>query len=337
MKCNEFREKVADLFDKTIDMQTQAELDEHMKSCPECKSYYDELRETFNMLQPISSEKIKGEKEKKAVADSSSQSEGAGGTIFILRSSFMKVAAIFIAVLLITGVAFAAIRFLTPEKTEEVPVPKEPEHQMLMAFFMPDDASEWHKKHLGDAIWVWWGRGTWVQNGDDSFIEEHPICKAGYAYQVKHSIVKLNGKVLDIHHLPNLPASAMRKVEIRYEDGRQIVNLITTPVQIPAGIKGNINPELTILLTCVPPKENQIKSSIYIKHGMHDSFDWKQYQYTSWTSKVENIGNYLEEVAIRKDHHVRVNVCRGVSQKHIDRIKQLIQENGVTNYELVRQ
>ena len=84
MKCNEFREKVADLFDKTIDMQTQAELDEHMKSCPECKSYYDELRETFNMLQPISSEKIKGEKEKKAVADSSSQSEGAGGTIFIL-------------------------------------------------------------------------------------------------------------------------------------------------------------------------------------------------------------------------------------------------------------
>ena len=34
MKCNEFREKVADLFDKTIDMQTQAELDEHMKSCP---------------------------------------------------------------------------------------------------------------------------------------------------------------------------------------------------------------------------------------------------------------------------------------------------------------
>ena len=52
MKCNEFREKVADLFDKTIDKQTQAELDEHMKSCPECKAYYDELREAFDMLQP---------------------------------------------------------------------------------------------------------------------------------------------------------------------------------------------------------------------------------------------------------------------------------------------
>ena len=52
MKCNEFKEKVADLFDKTIDMQTQAQLSEHMKSCPECKAYYEELRETFDMLQP---------------------------------------------------------------------------------------------------------------------------------------------------------------------------------------------------------------------------------------------------------------------------------------------
>ena len=56
MKCNEFREKVADLFDKTIDMQTQAQLSEHMKSCPECRVYYEELRETFDMLQQRSGE-----------------------------------------------------------------------------------------------------------------------------------------------------------------------------------------------------------------------------------------------------------------------------------------
>lgn len=52
MNCNDFKEKVADLFDKTIDMQTQAQLEEHMASCHACKAYYDELRETFNMLQP---------------------------------------------------------------------------------------------------------------------------------------------------------------------------------------------------------------------------------------------------------------------------------------------
>ena len=52
MNCNEFKEKVADLFDKNIDMQTQVQLSEHMDNCPECKAYYEELRETFNLLQP---------------------------------------------------------------------------------------------------------------------------------------------------------------------------------------------------------------------------------------------------------------------------------------------
>jgi hypothetical protein len=52
MNCNEFKEKVADLFDKNIDLKTQQECNEHMAICPECKAYYEELRETFNMLQP---------------------------------------------------------------------------------------------------------------------------------------------------------------------------------------------------------------------------------------------------------------------------------------------
>ena len=52
MNCNEFKEKVADLFDKNIDLKTQQECNEHMAICPECKAYYEELRETFIMLQP---------------------------------------------------------------------------------------------------------------------------------------------------------------------------------------------------------------------------------------------------------------------------------------------
>ena len=52
MNCKEFKEKVADLFDKTIDMQTERECKEHMAHCPACKAYYDELRETYALLQP---------------------------------------------------------------------------------------------------------------------------------------------------------------------------------------------------------------------------------------------------------------------------------------------
>jgi len=42
-------------------------------------------------------------------------------------------------------------------------------------------------------------------------------------------------------------------------------------------------------------------------------------------------------VAIRKDHSVRINVCKGVPQKHIDRIKSIMNECGVTNYRFVKQ
>ena len=52
MNCNDFKEKVTDLFDKTIDIDIQRECNEHMADCPECKAYYDELREVFNELQP---------------------------------------------------------------------------------------------------------------------------------------------------------------------------------------------------------------------------------------------------------------------------------------------
>ena len=53
MNCNDFKEKVVDLFDKDIDMQAQAQLREHMANCHDCKAYYDELRKTFNILQPL--------------------------------------------------------------------------------------------------------------------------------------------------------------------------------------------------------------------------------------------------------------------------------------------
>lgn len=59
MNCNDFKEKVVDLFDKDIDMQAQTQLREHMANCHDCKAYYDELRKTFNILQPLDSANIR--------------------------------------------------------------------------------------------------------------------------------------------------------------------------------------------------------------------------------------------------------------------------------------
>lgn len=59
MNCNDFKEKVVDLFDKDINMQAQAQLREHMANCHDCKAYYDELRKTFNILQPLDTANIR--------------------------------------------------------------------------------------------------------------------------------------------------------------------------------------------------------------------------------------------------------------------------------------
>ena len=59
MNCNDFKEKVVDLFDKDIDMQAQTQLREHMANCHDCKAYYDDLRKTFNILQPLDTANIR--------------------------------------------------------------------------------------------------------------------------------------------------------------------------------------------------------------------------------------------------------------------------------------
>lgn len=210
--------------------------------------------------------------------------------------------------------------------------------KMLNAFIPKDNAQDFIKKH-GPAITVSWLKGTWVVRDEDSYVEEHPDCQYPLAFHTKYYKVMLDGKELDVNNLPDLPASALKKVEIQTKSntGKLTVKLTTTPVQIPANVKGNINPELTILLTGTPPKDSGAKTTIWERRGIFDGFSWKNYTICSWKWDVDDISVHLKEVAIRKDHNVRINVCKGVPQKHIDRIKSIMQECGVTNYKFVNQ
>lgn len=52
MKCEEFKNKVADLFDVDVDPEVKAACMEHIDSCAECRDYYEDLKETMNMLMP---------------------------------------------------------------------------------------------------------------------------------------------------------------------------------------------------------------------------------------------------------------------------------------------
>lgn len=249
--------------------------------------------------------------------------------------NWMRIAAIFIATAFLTSLSFAAYHAISQKQNTETAEEQEP--RMLEAFFVPKDSKNPIAMKRGDAIIVKWTQGTWIQNNDNSFIEEHSE-GGGYMLPLKYNTIKLNGKELNFHNLPDMPASALKKLEI-ISDGEHHwqANLITTPVHIPANIKGNVNPKLTILLTGTVPKGAYQPVTIWQRKGIKDSYDWHDYFYTSWTGQWENVRIHLKEAANRKDHHVRINVCRGVPQKHIDRIRNVMQECGVTNYEFVNQ
>ena len=313
MKCNEFKEKVADLFDKTIDMQTQAELDEHMKSCPECKAYYEELRETFNMLQPrggVKSEETKAKNNSDFIAP---------------RSSLWKTAAIFIAVAFLCGLSFAAYHTISSRKTAE---------EIADSLAIANEKLIRISKN-GEVFLVNWPRGTWVVTANgESYKEEHLVRHSPF-FRPNEVKIRIDGVEKNIHELLDKPASIVKKVEL--DVSTKTINLSTTPVQIPADIKGNVNPELTILLTGTVPKGAYQPVTIWKSKGIKESYDWHDYIYTSWTGQWENVRIHLKEAVNRKDHRVRINVCKGTPQKHIDRIKSIMQECGVTNYEIVKQ
>ncbi len=308
MKCNEFKEKVADLFDKTIDMQTQAQLSEHMKSCPECKAYYEELRETFDMLQP---KEVKSE-ERRVLRPS-------------FASSLWKTAAIFIAAAFLCGLSFAAYHAISSRKTaEEIADSLAIANEKLISLSKD-----------GEAFFVTWTRGTWVVNAFGDSFREDALVRHSPSLRPNGVKIKIDGTEHDIHELLDKPASIVKKVEL--DMSTRTINLVTKPVQIPADVKGNINPDLTILLTGTVPKGAYQPVTIWKSKGIKESYDWHDYIYTSWTGQWENIQRHLNEVVNRKDHHVRINVCKGTPQKHIDRIKSIMKECGVKNYEIVKQ
>lgn len=209
--------------------------------------------------------------------------------------------------------------------------------KMLKAWIVPDDCKNPIVKKRGNGIIVTWLKGTWVQKDDGEFIEEHPVCQWPNLFLTKDCKIMLDGQELDINSLPDLPASALKKMEVHFSSSSKTVNLITKPVQVPADVKGNINPELTILLTGTPPKDSGAKTTIWTREGIYEGFSWKNYSICSWKWEIDDIGKHLEEVAIRKDHHVRVNVCKGVPQTHIDRLKNIMREKGVLKFDIVRQ
>ena len=215
---------------------------------------------------------------------------------------------------------------------------KSKEQKMVTAWFLSDE----QKKHpimkkYGDFYRVSWTKGAWIEAWGKSFVEDRPKSEYPFVIPAKKTKMLLDGVEFNLHNVPDLPASALKKIEQSKEGETVVINLITKPVEIPAGINGSINPQLTILLTGTPPKDASFRVSIFQSQGIKATFDHKQYEYITWTQKSYNIKNLLKDISYRKDHQIRINVCHGVPQEHINRLTVMLKECGLTNYDFVHE
>ena len=215
---------------------------------------------------------------------------------------------------------------------------KSKEQKMVTAWVLTDE----QKKHpimkkSGDFYRVSWTKGAWIEAWGKSFVEDRPKSDYPFAIPAKKTKMLLDGVEFNLHNVPDLPASALKKIEQSKEGETVVINLITKPVEIPAGIQGSVNPQLTILLTGTPPKDASFRVSIFQSQGIKATFDHKQYEYITWTQKSYNIKNLLKDISYRKDHQIRINVCHGVPQEHINRLTVMLKECGLTNYEFVHE
>ena len=215
---------------------------------------------------------------------------------------------------------------------------KSKEQKMVTAWFLTDE----QKKHpimkkYGDFYRVSWTKGAWIEAWGKSFVEDRPKSEYPFVIPAKKTKMLLDGVEFNLHNVPDLPASALKKIEQSKEGETVVINLITKPVEIPAGIQGSVHPQLTILLTGTPPKDAPFRVSIFQSQGIKATFDHKQYEYITWTQKSYNIKNLLKDISYRKDHQIRINVCHGVPQEHINSLTAMLKECGLTNYEFVHE
>ena len=58
LSCNEIVEMVTDYLEGDLDQPTAAALEEHLRLCPGCDRYVDQIRETVSTLGSITSESL---------------------------------------------------------------------------------------------------------------------------------------------------------------------------------------------------------------------------------------------------------------------------------------
>ena len=252
------------------------------------------------------------------------------------------------AAFVIPVATLAVIAFAKPEiKTNEVQQTVLNESKPLVEYKTHDKVGKGYR----DYYRVNFGEGVWIENNGASHIEEQCFTY-GFSNSrngKKNNMVTmmLNGVPFDQNSLPKLTSKDLKKIEIKNAENAMLtndangmalsvkgqqttVNLITTPVTIPAGIEGNVPRVQTLLLPG--------KGELYIKNGKATPGDWMHCSITDWepTSYNYSVRNEFERSKTKPGFKCWIYASKETAERDISRAEALMRELGITNYEVVR-
>ena len=231
------------------------------------------------------------------------------------------------AAFVIPVATLAVIAFAKPEiKTNEVQQTVLNESKPLVEYKTHE---KWGKGYR-DYYRVNLGEGVWIESNGASHIEEqfftYSFDNTNNAKMPRKTTMMLNGVPFDQNSLPKLTAKDLKKIEIK----KATVNLITTPVTIPAGIEGNVPRVQTLLLPG--------KGELYIKNGKATPGDWMHCSITDWepTSYNYSVRNEFERSKTKPGFKCWIYASKETAEKDVSRAEALMRELGIKNYEVVR-
>ena len=245
--------------------------------------------------------------------------------------------------------ALALVAFATPEvKTDEVQQAVLSDESKPLVEYKTHE--KWGKGYR-DYYRVNLDEGVWIESNGASHIEEqfftYSFDNTNNAKVPRKTTMMLNGVPFDQNSLPKLTSKDLKKIEIKNAEnamlasdangkalsvkGQQItVNLITTPVTIPADIEGNVPRVQTLLLPG--------KGELYIKNGKATPGDWMHSSITDWekTSYNYSVRNEFEKSKTKPGFKCYIYASTETSERDISRAEALMRELGIKNYEVVR-
>ena len=241
---------------------------------------------------------------------------------FALWQRWRKIAAIFLAIMCLSGIAIASVAILQKHREEKEPViDKSIESKPLV---------EYRKisKHRNGYI-VHVCPGIYVQLADDKqYIEEE--FQYYFFVDIGNLTMTVDGVPFDKESLPDLTNKDLLGIRQIINGDSTIVNLLTKDVTIPQGVIGNLPRTHTILL----PGEG--KALMLNRKGV--AGDWVHGFIAPWEKDKFNycMADELSRSKKVPNHKVFIYASTETEQSDIDRALSILADLGIKNYEVIK-